>query len=376
MTPEFAGKSWAAGEYGMAGNSFGRMFRVTTFGESHGSGIGVVVDGTPPGIAIDEKDIQKELDRRRPGQSLVTTGRAEKDRVEMLSGVFEGKTTGTPIALFIRNKEYKSSDYSELRDVYRPGHADLTYEAKYGFRDWRGSGRASGRETAARVAGGAVAKLVLKARKITVIGYTIEIGGVTAQKRDFSVIEKNPVRAPDQDAADSMIRRIEEAIDSKDSLGGVVETVIQGSPPGLGDPVFEKLEALLAAAVLSIGAIRGFEIGAGFASARMKGSQYNDPFFIENARVRMKSNNAGGIIGGISTGDDIVFRAAVRPPASIEKMQETVDIKGKPRKIEVHGRHDPCIVPRIVPVIEAMAAITLLDSLLVQSAYGGFKAKN
>ncbi len=359
----------------MAGNSFGRMFRITTFGESHGAGIGVVIDGTPPGITIDTQDIQNELDRRRPGQSRVTTRRTEKDRVEVLSGVFEGKTTGTPIALFIRNREYKSSDYGNLKEVYRPGHADLTYEAKYGIRDWRGSGRASGRETAARVAGGAVAKLVLKTRKISVIGYTIEIGGIAAQKRDCTVIEHNPVRAPDQDAADRMIRRIEEAVDAKDSLGGVVETVIKGVPPGIGDPVFEKLEALLAAAVLSIGAVRGFEIGAGFASSRMAGSQYNDPYVVENGRVRMQSNNAGGIIGGISTGADIVFRAAVRPPASIEKTQKTVDTAGKPRTIEVHGRHDPCIVPRIVPVIEAMAAVTILDCLLVQSAYGGFNTK-
>jgi len=359
----------------MAGSSFGRLFRITTFGESHGNGIGVVIDGTPPGVTIDAKDIQKELDRRRPGQSSITTGRAETDRVELLSGIFEGKTTGTPITLFIRNREYKSSDYMKLKDVYRPGHADFTYEAKYGFRDWRGSGRASGRETAARVAAGAVAKLVLKTRQITVTGYTVEIGGVTAEKRDLAVIEKNAVRAPDNEAAQRMIRRIEEAVGEKDSLGGIVETMIRGVSAGLGDPVFEKLEALLAAAVMSIGAVRGFEIGAGFSSARMKGSQYNDRYFVENDRVRVLSNNAGGVLGGISTGAQIEFRAAVRPPASIAKIQKTVDTAGNTRTIEVEGRHDPCIVPRIVPVIEAMAAITLLDCLLVQSAYKSFETK-
>lgn len=373
MTQSGCRESDLTGEYSMAGNSFGRLFRVTTYGESHGKGIGVIIDGTPPGIAIDIQDIQKELDRRRPGQSAVTTSRSEKDRVEFLSGLFEGKTTGTPIGMFIHNSEYRSSDYENIREVYRPGHADYTYAAKYGLRDWRGSGRASGRETASRVAAGAVAKLVLKDRGISLTAYAIQIGGISIQTRDLSVIEQNEVRAPDLDAAERMKKRIEEAIEAQDSIGGIVEAVIRGLPAGLGDPVFEKLEALLASAIMSIGAVRGFEIGAGFEAARMMGSQYNDQFYTENGRPRTRSNNAGGVIGGISTGMDIVFRAAVRPPASIARPQKTIDETGKTRTVEIRGRHDPCIVPRIVVVIEAMAAITILDCLLVQSAYSGFE---
>jgi len=352
----------------MPGNSFGRFFRITTFGESHGAGIGVVIDGAPPKIAVSEPDIQHELDRRRPGQSAVTTPRNESDRVQILSGVFEGKTTGSPLALYIQNKEYDSSEYLPFKDLYRPGHADYTYQAKYGIRDWRGGGRASGRETAARVAAGAVAKIILREKGISIIGYTLEIGGIVAEKREYAAIERDAVRAPDPEKAELMIRKIKEVQDEGDSLGGVVEVVIKGCSPGLGDPVFDKLEALLAHAVMSIGAVKGFEVGKGFESARMRGLQYNDPLFFEDGKVRTRTNNAGGILGGISTGEDIVFRAAVRPTASIGISQETVNIKGQTRTIEIKGRHDPCIVPRIVPVVEAMAAVVVTDCMLASAA--------
>jgi chorismate synthase len=330
--------------------------------------VGVVVDGTPSGLALVEADIQKELDRRRPGQSSLTTPRAEKDQAEILSGVFDGVTTGTPIAILIRNKEQKSSDYEKLRDVFRPGHADYTYTAKYGLRDWRGGGRSSGRETAARVAAGAIARKLLAARGVRITGYTLEIGGVRALTVDFAEIERNPVRSPDAEQARLMAARIEEAKAAGDSLGGVVEVVASGCPAGLGDPVFDKLEALLGHAVMSIGAVRGVEVGAGFSAARLRGSQYNDELYSESGRVRSRTNNAGGVAGGISTGEDIVVRAAFRPPASISLPQTSVDTRGNPASVEVGGRHDPCIVPRAVPVMEAMVAIVLADCLLVQES--------
>jgi chorismate synthase len=348
------------------GNSFGEYFRITTFGESHGEGIGVVLDGVPPGITLEETDIQRELDRRRPGQSGVTTQRREEDIVHLLSGTFEKKTTGTPIALFIDNRDVRSEDYTALRDLFRPGHADYTYFAKYGIRDWRGSGRASGRETAARVAAGAVAKKILAARSIEITAYAVEIGGFAATRRDIDVVEKNEVRTPDMEAAGEMARLIGEAKEAGDSLGGVVEALAVGVPAGLGDPVFLKLEAELARAVMSIGAVRSFEIGAGMGAARMRGSEYNDEIFAQGRRIRMRSNNAGGVIGGISTGETIICRMAVRPPASISVPQKTVDVKGREREITVEGRHDPCIVPRIVPVVEAMIALVLLDRLIAQ----------
>jgi chorismate synthase len=354
----------------MPGSSFGRFFRVTTYGESHGKGVGAVVDGVPPGLALRREDLQAQLDRRRPGQSRVTTSRGETDQVEILSGIFEDRTTGTPVSLLIRNREFDSSDYERFKDRYRPGHADFSYQVRYGIRDWRGSGRASGRETAARVAAGGVALIVLQRHGVSITGYAAEIGGIQAEKRDFDVIEKNPVRAPDLQAADSMVRAIEQAKAGDDSLGGVVEVVVTGLPAGLGDPVFDKLEAFLAHAIMSVGAVRGFEIGAGFGAARMRGSEFNDPFFMEEGRVRTRTNHAGGVLGGISTGQDLLFRAAVRPPASIGTKQRTVNLRGEETCIQVGGRHDPCIVPRVVPVIEAMAAIVLADALLEHQTLG------
>ncbi len=353
----------------MPGSTFGRIFTITTFGESHGPAIGVVVDGVPPGIALLPGDIQKDLDRRRPGQSSITTPRAEKDRVEILSGVFDGLTTGTPISLLIRNEDKRSADYDTLKDLYRPGHADWTYSAKYGVRDWRGSGRASGRETATRVAAGAIAKKVLAAYGASVMGYSREIDGVRAEQVDPAEIERNPARCPDAAAAPLMVERIERARAENDSVGGVVEVVATGCPPGLGDPVFDKLEALLAHAVMSVGAVRGVEIGAGFAATRMRGSSYNDEPYLNEGRMLTRTNNAGGIAGGISNGMDIVVRAALRPPASIARPQKTVDASGASVTVEITGRHDPCIVPRAVPVLEAMTALVLADCILVQSAY-------
>ncbi len=353
----------------MGGNSFGKVFTVTTFGESHGKAIGAIIDGVPPRVVLDEGDIQTDLDRRRPGQSEISTQRAERDRVEILSGVLEGVTTGTSLALLIKNEDIDSSAYEEIKHLYRPGHADYTYTAKYGIRDWRGSGRASGRETAARVAAGAVAKKILQKDGIHLTGYTLEIAGIRAEKKDFSRIEENIVRSPDAAKVSQMVSRIEEARKRGDSVGGIVEVVVVGCGPGLGEPVFDKLDALLAHAVMSVGAVKAFEIGSGIKAARMSGSCFNDPFFIEGGRVRTKTNNAGGILGGISTGESIVVRAAIRPPASIATPQTTVSTDGKEEKIEVHGRHDPCIVPRIIPVIEAMMAITLADCVLRKKMY-------
>ena len=353
----------------MPGSSFGRILTVTTFGESHGPGVGVVIDGVPPGLTLAVEDIQKELDRRRPGQSAITTPRSEKDRVEILSGIFDGLTTGTPIALLIRNEDKRSSDYDALRNLIRPGHADWTYGAKYGVRDWRGSGRASGRETAARVAAGAVAKKILSARGVTLMGYSREIAGVRAARVVPEEIEKNPARCPDPEAAPRMIEQIEKAKAEKDSVGGIVEVVADGCPPGLGDPVFDKLEALLGHAILSVGAVRGVEVGAGFDATRMRGSVYNDEPYMDGQRMRTRTNHAGGIAGGISNGMQIVVRAAMRPPASISKPQKTVNASGETVTVEIGGRHDPCIVPRAVPVIEAMTALVLADCLLVQGAY-------
>jgi len=350
----------------MAGNTFGQLFRVTTFGESHGPALGAVVDGVVPGIPLTEKDIQIELDRRRPGQSNVTTPRREDDTVEILSGVFEGKTTGAPIALLIRNRDQKSSDYDALRDIFRPGHADFTYLAKYGIRDHRGGGRASGRETAGRVAAGAVAKKILKTFGIRVYAYTQAIGKVTAQSVDLEVIDKNPVRAPDLKSAELMILEIERVRGAGDSIGGIIEAVVKGCPPGLGDPVFEKLNAIIGHGLLSIGAVRGVEFGAGFAAAQMKGSEHNDNFSVEDKKITSATNNAGGILGGISTGADIVLRVAVKPTSSIASEQKTVTIDQKPTTVTVTGRHDPCLCPRLVVVVEAMLAMSILDALLIQ----------
>ena len=350
----------------MAGNTYGEIFKVTTFGESHGPAIGAVLDGVPPNLALDVADIQKELDRRRPGQSKITTQRQEPDTVEILSGVFEGKTTGTALALLIRNKDQRSRDYSEIKDVFRPGHADMTFLKKYGIRDYRGGGRSSGRETACRVAAGAVAKQLLIQHSVKVIAYVHSVADIVAEQCDFAVIEENIVRAPDMAAAEKMIALIDEARRNLDSLGGVVEAVIQGCPPGLGDPVFDKLDAKLAHGLMSIGTIKGIEFGAGFAATRMRGSENNDEFVNEGGEIHTKTNYAGGILGGISNGEEIVLRVAVKPPSSIAQSQQTVTTSGEQTQIEVKGRHDPCICPRVVPVVEAMIALTLADCLLLQ----------
>lgn len=352
----------------MAGNNFGSQFRITTFGESHGRAIGVVLDGVRPGMTIDTKFIQHELDRRRPGQSKVTTARRESDQVEILSGVFNGKTTGTPICMIIWNKDQQSKAYEKIKNMFRPGHAGYTYLAKYGVSDYRGGGRSSGRETAARVAAGAVAKTMLAKRGVAIYAYTKEVAGIVATRIDVDEIEKNALRCPDRTAAKKMEARVLRAKAEGDSVGGIVEVVVKNPPIGLGEPVFDKLEADLAKALMSIGAIKGFEVGNGFAAARLKGSQNNDAIFLDKKarRVRTRTNNAGGIAGGISNGEDIVVRIAVKPASSIVKKQETITTKGKSAKISVEGRHDPCICPRVVPVAESMVALTLMDHLTRQ----------
>jgi len=352
----------------MAGNSFGRLFKITTFGESHGPAMGVVIDGMLPNIALHEHDIQKELDRRRPGQSDVTTPRSEGDKVEILSGLFEGTTTGAPLAFLIRNTSHQSKDYEAFKNLFRPGHADYTYIAKYGIRDHRGGGRSSGRETASRVAAGAVAKKILEMQGIKIYAYAKSIGGIDGEIVDLSVIEKNPVRAADLKAAEAMIQKINEAKEQNDSVGGIVEAIVKGCPAGLGDPVFDKLNAMIAHALLSIGAVKGIEFGSGFDAAGMRGSEHNDPFGIKDGQIAAKSNNAGGILGGISTGEDIILRIAVKPTSSIAKEQETVTTSKKATKVQISGRHDPCLCPRMIPVVESMLALTLVDCLLIQKS--------
>jgi chorismate synthase len=347
-------------------STFGELIRVTTFGESHGKALGVVLDGLAPGITIDEGAIQNELDRRRPGQSRVTTQRDEKDRIEILSGVMEGKTTGTPICMVVYNRDQDSSKYEELKDLFRPGHADFTFWKKFGIRDHRGGGRSSGRETLSRVASGAVAKNLCRDEGIEFFAFSQEIGGIRGEVEDLSVIEKNEVRAADPVAADKMIQVVQEARSRKDSVGGVVKCIIRGVPPGLGDPVFMKLDARLSQAMLSIGAVKGIEFGSGFLAARLTGSENNDEMTPEG----FLENNAGGILGGISTGEDIVIRLAVKPTPSVARQQKTVDMHGDPVNVEIQGRHDPCILPRIVPVVESMAALVILDALMMQKALG------
>lgn len=353
----------------MPGSTFGDVFKLMTFGESHGPGLGVVIDGVPPLLELTEADIQVDLDRRRPGQSHIVTPRNEADTVEILSGVFEGKTTGAPLALLVRNANQKSKDYSTIKDVFRPGHADYTFLQKYGIRDYRGGGRSSGRETTARVAAGAVAKKFLATLGVKITAYTFAVADVQAKTIDLEEIERNIVRCPDAAAANEMIKVIEAAKAEGDSVGGIIEAVIDGCPTGLGDPVFDKLDALLSYALMSIGTIKGIEFGSGFDGVKLRGSQFNDPFYSDGDTVRTRSNHAGGVLGGISTGEPITLRVAVKPPSSISKPQETVNIAGESQVIEVHGRHDPCICPRVVPVVEAMIAVTLADRFLVQQAY-------
>lgn len=348
----------------MAGNTFGTLFRVTTWGESHGPALGAVIDGCPAGLALAEEDINRELAWRRARDSRVSTSRREPDQAEILSGVFKGRTTGTPISLMIRNRDVDSSPYDPLKHVFRPGHADYTYWHKYGIRDWRGSGRASGRETVARVAAGAVAKKVLDQYGITVVAYTLALGGIRAERLEIGEIEKNSLFCPDPDAAAKMMKRLEGLKAAGDSVGGVVEIRVQGCPAGLGEPVFAKLSGLLGFALMGIGAVKGAEIGSGFAAANRVGSENNDPM----GPTGFLSNNAGGILGGISTGQEIVVRAAVKPISSIEKEQQTVTQDGQPTTVSVKGRHDVSAIPRIVPVCAAMVRLVLVDLLLQQRA--------
>jgi chorismate synthase len=351
----------------MAGNTFGQVFRLTTWGESHGAAVGCTVDGCPAGLELDVAAVQKELDRRRVGQSRVTSARQEADSVQILSGVFEGRTTGTPISMLVMNTDAKSGHYENIKDMYRPGHADYTWDAKYGFRDHRGGGRSSARETIGRVAGGAVAKLLLAREGIGVLAWTQQLGDLTAEVIDEAEIERNVMRCPDARVAELMVARVEEARRSLDSLGGVVEVRARGVPPGLGEPVFDKLQADIAKAMFSIPAIKGLEFGEGFGVARMRGSEHNDPFLRRpDGSIGTASNHHGGILGGISTGEEITLRIAAKPPASIARAQQTVDRDGEERTIEIHGRHDPTVLPRLVPIAEAMLALVLADHLLRQ----------
>lgn len=358
-------------------NTFGKLFTLTTFGESHGVAVGGVVDGMPPGIPIDIDFIQRELARRKPGQSRITTDRKELDQVELLSGVFEGKSTGTPIGFIVRNRNQQSKDYDSIADLFRPSHADYTYYNKYGIRDYRGGGRASARITLSRVVAGALAKLVLKQKGISITAYTSQVGNITLdkdyQKYDFSLIESNLVRCPEPKKAKEMEALIAEMKREGDTIGGVVTCVIKGCPVGLGEPEFDKLHAQLGAAMLSINAAKGFEYGEGFASASYRGSQQNDVFIPSSDKqqthdIKTKTNHSGGIQGGISNGEDIYFRVAFKPVATLLMEQETVNKEGEATKIDVHGRHDPCVLPRAVPIVEAMAAMTILDALLVDNA--------
>ena len=352
-------------------SSFGKLLTITTFGESHGPAVGVILDGCPPGIAVDVESIQRDLDRRRPGQSAVTTARKEPDRVELLSGVFEGITTGATIALVVRSVDARSQDYADLKDLFRPGHADYTYWKKYGVRDYRGSGRSSGRETVGRVAAGAIARKILERDGARVQAYTIRVADLVATERDLDFAEQNPVRSPDRKAAPEMERAILAAREAGDSLGGVVEILATGVPAGLGDPVMDKLDASLAWGLMSIGAVKGFEVGEGFASARLRGSEMNDRM----TRDGFATNHAGGILGGISNGDPIVTRIAVKPPSSIAIPQKTVDAKGQDRDFAIRGRHDPCLCPRVVPVAEAMTCLVLADALLRQRSIEHWRPK-
>ena len=356
------------------GNTFGQLFRVTTFGESHGGGIGVVIDGCPPKIDISEADVQRELDQRRPGQSKITTQRKEEDRCEILSGIFEGKTLGTPIAILVRNQDARPEAYAAMKETFRPSHADFTYEAKYGIRNWQGGGRASARETIGRVAAGAIARKVLEKfyPKIDVVAYVRQVHEIVAKIDKSKVktkdVEANIVRCPDNATAKKMISLIEQTREAGDSLGGVIECVVRNAPPGLGEPVFDKLEADLAKAMLSLPATKGFEIGSGFSATRMKGSQHNDAFEMRDNRVRTSTNYSGGIQGGISNGEEIYFRVAFKPTATIAREQKTVTAARQQTKLAARGRHDPCVLPRAVPMVEAMAALVLCDHALRQRA--------
>ncbi len=350
----------------MPGNSFGKLFRITTWGESHGDAVGVVIDGCPPKMPISESMIQEMLDRRKPGGSAASTSRKEHDTAIIMSGVFNGMTTGTPIMIIVKNSDVRPESYKKFADVFRPGHGDITYQSKYGIRDWRGGGRSSARETVGRVAAGAVAKALLKLEKIAVSAYTIELGGIKAEMRDPGAAPGNMFFCPDMKAALKMEKRVNEVKKDGDSLGGIVEITARGVPAGLGEPVFDKLDADIAKGLMSIGAVKGVEIGAGFKAATLLGSENNDPITAKG----FLTNNAGGILAGISNGDDIVIRVAVKPIPSIQKEQMTVDISGKERTISVRGRHDISAIPRINVVCESMVSLVLADHLLRQRAIG------
>jgi chorismate synthase len=347
-------------------STFGKVFSITSWGESHGPAVGVVLDGCPAGLELSEADIQADLDRRRVGQSAVTSPRNEGDKVQVLSGVFNGLTMGTPISMLVWNQDADSSKYEDIKDLFRPGHADFSYLSKYGVRDHRGGGRSSARETVGRVAAGAVARKLLAREGIKIVGYTAELAGLTAKQIDFEEINRNIVRCPDPEVAPLMVEAVMKAKEENDSLGGIAEILAIGVPPGLGEPVFDKLDAEIAKAMLSIGATKGIEFGRGFDMARMRGSQSNDPFVNVEGQIRTTENKAGGILGGISTGEDIVVRLAVKPTSSIAREQSTVNTKGESTKIEVKGRHDPTIIVRLVPVAEAMMCLVLADHLLRQ----------
>lgn len=351
------------------GNSFGNLFRITTFGESHGKGIGVILDGCPAGVAVDEEFIQNELARRKPGQSKITTQRKEEDEVEILSGVFEGKTTGTPISMVIRNKDQKSKDYSHIAEKFRPSHADYTYQEKYGIRDYRGGGRSSARETAARVAAGAIAKLMLKELGVASHAFVSQVGDLKLEKSyqdlDLSQIDSNAVRCPDPETADQMFEYIDEVRKSRDTVGGIITGVIQGVPVGLGEPVFDKLHAELGKAMLSINAVKGFEYGSGFEGVKKRGSEHNDEFYKDGDHIRTRTNYSGGVQGGISNGEDIYFNVAFKPVATLMQDQSSVDQEGNEVTVSGKGRHDPCVVPRAVPIVEAMAALVIADFYLI-----------
>ena len=352
----------------MAGNSFGNLFKLTTFGESHGTAIGGIIDGCPPGIELDFEAIQHEMNRRKPGQSKIVTQRKEPDEVKFLSGIFEGKTTGTPIGFVIENANQKSKDYSHIKNAYRPSHADFVYDKKYGFRDYRGGGRSSARETASRVVAGAIAKQMLNT--IQIHAYTSSVGDIFLEKPyqdlDFSKVESNIVRCPDEKYADKMIEKIKQIRKEGDTIGGTVTCVLKNVPIGLGEPVFDKLHAELGKAMLSINAVKGFEYGSGFCGAKMKGSEHNDQFNIDGST---KTNLSGGIQGGISNGMDIYFRVAFKPVATIMQDQTTIDKEGNEVEMQGKGRHDPCVVPRAVPIVEAMAALVLADYFLINKIY-------
>lgn len=358
----------------MAGNTYGTLFRITTFGESHGSALGVVIDGCVPGLFIDEDFIIKELAKRKPGQSSITTERKEDESFVIVSGVFEGRSTGAPICMMVHNKDQRSSDYNELKDIFRPSHADYTYQAKYGVRDHRGGGRSSARETVARVLAGAVAKLYLQQHGISIQAYVQQVGNISVSRNytrlDLNQVEKNIVRCPDEAIAVEMIRLIEQVKQEGDSLGGAISCVIKGVQAGLGEPVFDKLHAELGKAILSINACKGFEIGSGFEGTSMRGSEHNDAFIIDDNKIGTLTNHSGGIQGGINNGQDIYFRCAFKPVSTIKKQQQTITGAGDEVTMEAAGRHDPCVLPRAVVIVEAMAAIVLADFLMRQNALG------